>query len=138
MNPMYRLFSALILLAVAGFSQTPPVAKPNPTTVPSKKAGRSATDDAATEKAIRARLAASKISTDKFEVHVHGGVATITGKTGVLQHKGVATRLAKSAGAKQVLNKVEVSDAAKEAAAANLGSGARRAQVKRSDVPDRN
>ena len=123
---MYRQLSAMILLAVAGFSQTPPVAKPDPTTLPSKKAGRSATDDAATEKAIRARLAASKISTDKFVVHVQGGVATITGKTEVLQHKGVATRLAKSAGAKQVVNKVEVGDASKNAATANLASGARR------------
>ena len=88
--------------------------------------------------AIRARFAASKISKNKFEVHVQGGVATISGKTDVLQHKGTATRLAKSAGAKQVVNKVEVSDAAKDKAAANLSSGGRRAQVKRSEVPDRN
>ena len=35
--------------------------------------------------------------------------ARITGKTDVMQHKGVATRLARSAGAKEVKNEVEVS-----------------------------
>ena len=82
-------------------------------------------------------MAASKISTDKFEVHVQGGVATITGKTDVLQHKGTATRMAKSGGATQVVNLVEVSDSAKEKAVSNLASGRSRAQVKRSDVASR-
>jgi len=54
-----------------------------------------------------------------------------------LQHKGTATRLARGAGATKVVNQVEVSQAAKDKASANLASGARRAQVKRSDVPDR-
>ena len=102
-----------------------------------KSAGHSSSNDAEIEKAIRAKLAASKISKDKFEVHVQGGVATITGKTDVLQHKGTATRLAKNAGASKVLNRVEISDAAKEKAASNLDSGRRRAQVKRSDAASR-
>jgi osmotically-inducible protein OsmY len=135
---MHRLFWCLVLLAVAGLSQTAPAAKPAPTTAKKASTQHAASDDAQLEKAIRAKLAASKISTDKFEVHVQGGVATITGKTDVLQHKGTATRLAKNAGAKQVVNKVEVSDAAKEKAASNLSSGGRRAQVKRSEVPNRN
>ena len=135
---MYRFLSCLILLAVAGFSQTAPAAKPVSPAVKKLPAAHSASDDAQLEKAIRAKLSASKISKDKFEVHVQGGVATITGKTDVLQHKGTATRLAKNVGAKQVVNKVEVSDAAKDKAAANLSSGSRRAQVKRSEVPNRN
>jgi hypothetical protein len=142
---MYRLLSGLILLAIAGFGQTTPAAKPATNTAKtattksvSKSGQHSASDDVALERAIRAKLAKSKISTDKFEVHVQGGVATITGKTSVLQHKGTATRLAKNAGAAQVVNKVEVSDEAKEKAASNLSTGARRAQVKRSEVPDRN
>jgi osmotically-inducible protein OsmY len=135
---MYRLLSCLVLLAVAGLSQTAPAAKPASTTAKKTAGGHTASDDAQVEKAIRARFAASKIAKDKFEVHVQGGVATITGKTDVLQHKGTATRLAKNVGAKQVVNKVEVSDAAKDKATANLSSGARRAQVKRSEVPDRN
>jgi len=68
---------------------------------------------------------------------VQGGVATFTGKTDVLQHKGTATRLAKNAGAVKVVNHIEVSDAAKEKAASNLDGGRRRAQVKRSDVAGR-
>ena len=135
---MYRLLSCLVLLAAAGYSQTAPAVKPASTTAKKTTGGHSASDDTQVEKAIRARFAASKISKNKFEVHVQGGVATISGKTDVLQHKGTATRLAKSAGAKQVVNKVEVSDAAKEKATANLSSGGRRAQVKRSEVPDRN
>ena len=135
---MYRLLSYLALLAAAGFSQTAPRAKPASTTVKKSVSAHAAADDAQLEKAIRAKMSASKISKDKFEVHVQGGVATITGKTDVLQHKGTATRLAKNAGAKQVVNKVEISDAAKDKAAANLSSGGRRAQVKRSEVPDRN
>src|SRR5438067_9667167 len=102
---MYRLLSCLVLLAMTGFTQTSPVAKPVSTT-PKKTepaTGHSASSDAEIEKTIRAKLAASKIAKDKFEVHVQGGVATITGRTEVLQHKGVATRFAKSGGASKVV-----------------------------------
>jgi hypothetical protein len=89
--------------------------------------------DAQTEAAIRAKFAKSKISTDKFQVHVQGGVATIEGRTDVVQHKGTATRMAKTAGALAVNNHVQISDAARQKAAANLESGRRRAQIKRGD-----
>lgn len=90
--------------------------------------------DAAIEAAIRAKFAKSKINADKFQVHVQGGVATIEGKTEVIQHKGVATRLAKSGGALAVNNHVLSSDAAKQKAAANLAKGRRRAQIKRGEA----
>ena len=90
--------------------------------------------DAQIEKAIRARFADSKINADKFEVHVQGGRATITGNTNVLQHKGTATRLAHAAGATDVVNNIEPSDEAREKAAANLTKGRRRAQVKRTET----
>jgi hypothetical protein len=77
-------------------------------------------------------LAKSKIGVEKSQVHVQGGVATIEGKTDVVQHKGVATRLAKSAGA--VVNHIQVSEAAREKAAANLETGRRRAQINRGDA----
>jgi hypothetical protein len=92
--------------------------------------------DAEIEKAIRAKFAKSKISADKFEVRVQGGVAQIDGHTDVLQHKGTATRLAKSGGAKQVNNRIVVSDAAKQKATDNLDQGRRRVQVKRGDERD--
>lgn len=91
--------------------------------------------DADLEKAIRARFALSKISTDKFTAHVQGGVAKLEGYTEIVQHKGTATRLAKSAGALAVVNNIQISQAAKDKAQANLESGRRRAQVKRSETP---
>jgi BON domain len=99
-----------------------------------QQAARPATSDARLEAAIRAKFARSKISADKFQVHVQGGVATIEGRTDVTQHKGVATRLAKTGGALGVNNHIQVSDAAKEKAAANLEKGRRRAQIKRGDA----
>ena len=72
----------------------------------------SAQSDAAIEAAIRAKFAKSKINADKFQVHVQGGVATIEGRTNVIQHKGVATRLAKTGGAIAVNNHIQISDAA--------------------------
>ena len=93
-----------------------------------------ATSDVRLEAAIRAKFAKSKINADKFQVHVQGGVATIEGRTDVVQHKGVATRLAKTGGALGVNNHIQVSDAAKEKAAANLEKGRRRAQIKRGDA----
>jgi len=86
------------------------------------------------EKAIRDRFARSKIARNGFQVQVQGGVATLTGQTDVIQHKGVATRLAKTTGAKQVINRIQVSEAAKQKAAANLATGRRRAQIKRSET----
>lgn len=139
---LHRSFSALTLLAAfVCFGQTTPAAKPAPTakksTLPVRthgSANRVGPSDAQIEKDIRGRFAASKIAADKFEVHVQGGRATITGNTNVLQHKGTATRMARAAGATDVINKVEPSEAAREKAAANLTKGRRRAQVKRTET----
>src|SRR5947207_4683842 len=117
---MNRFLCCLVLLATAGFGQTGPAVKPVSPTQKKTLPGQSASNDAAMEKDIRARFARSKINTDKFEVHVQGGIATVTGKTEVLQHKGTATRLARNAGAEQVSNHIEVSDAAKQKASKNL------------------
>ena len=90
--------------------------------------------DAQLEAPIRAKFAKSKINADKFTVRVQGGVATIDGKTDVIQHKGAATRMCKTAGAVAVNNRVQVSDAARAKAAGNLEQGRRRVQVKREDA----
>ncbi len=96
-------------------------------------AGTSAQEDKQIEAAIRAKLAKSKIGKDGFTVRVQGGIAYWEGKTDVVQHKGSATRMAKTAGAKSVVNKIQVSEAGKEKASENLDDGRRRAQVKRSE-----
>ena len=86
--------------------------------------------DAEIEATIKAKLAKSKIGKDGFQVHVKGQVATWTGSTSVMQHKGAATRMAKTAGAIQVVNNIKISDQAKANAAGNLSCAPRRAQVK--------
>jgi hypothetical protein len=133
---MFRATSltlSLLLAAMASMGQTRPApahAAPAPTKAPARQALKS---DALIEATIRAKFAKSKINAEKFQVHVQGGVATIEGKTNVIQHKGTATRMAKAAGAIAVNNHVEISEAAKEKAANNLSQGRRRVQVTRGD-----
>jgi hypothetical protein len=105
-----------------------------PPSRPAAGLGASALQDKETEAVIRAKLAKSKIGKDGFTVRVQGGVAYWEGATNVVQHKGAATRMAKTAGAKKVVNNIKVSDAAKETASANLEQGRRRAQVKRGEA----
>jgi pyruvate/2-oxoglutarate dehydrogenase complex dihydrolipoamide acyltransferase (E2) component len=128
----------LAALALAAQTVYPPNKRaslaPKPPPAAAKTQKQAAQPDALLEAAIRAKFAKSKIDAEKFQVHVQGGVATIEGKTDVLQHKGVATRLAKSAGAVAVNNHVQSSDAAKQKAVANLATGRRRAQIKRGDA----
>jgi hypothetical protein len=107
---------------------------PRPPVAAAKSQKSAAQPDTAIEAAIRAKFAKSKIAEDKFQVRVQGGVATIEGRTDVIQHKGVATRLAKTGGAVAVNNHIQTSDAAKQKAAANLEQGRRRAQIKRGDA----
>ena len=102
---------------------------------PAPPPAKAQTSDIELEKAIRARFAKSKAGADKFTVRVQGGVATIEGKTDVVQRKAAATRMAKTAGARQVVNKIEVSQAARDKSSENLTQGRRRAQVKRSEAP---
>jgi hypothetical protein len=129
--------------SIPGQTKTPP-AKAWPGKVPGGKAtsatkagapqGTSSAQDKQVEEAIRTKLAKSKIGKEGFTVRVQGGVAFWEGSTSVVQHKGSATRMAKSAGAKSVVNNIKVSDAAKRKASENLDQGRRRAQVKRSDA----
>ncbi|MDQ6676172.1 MAG: BON domain-containing protein [Acidobacteriota bacterium] len=122
----------LVVTAVLSFAAATPS---KPTAAKQKPAAAAPRiNDAQIERAIRGRFAESKISTDNFSAHVQGGIATLTGHTGVIQHKGVATRLAKSSGALAVINNIEISQAAKDKAAKNLESGRRRAQLKRSET----
>ena len=132
------LAATLLLTAVACMGQTRPApahtvpqTTKTPVKTPAKQAMKS---DSEIEAAIRAKFARSKINVEKFTVRVQGGVATIEGKTNVIQHKGTATRLAKTGGAVAVNNHVAISDAARQKAADNLDQGRRRAQVKRGDA----
>jgi hypothetical protein len=104
-----------------------------PPAKPAPSQGTTSQEDKIIEAAIRAKLAKSKIGKDGFTARVQGGVAYWEGSTSVVQHKGAATRMAKTAGAKRVINNIRVSDDAKAKAAGNLDQGRRRAQVTRGD-----
>ena len=117
--------AAILLLACVAAMQAATAAKPV------KVPGLS---DAAIEQDFRARLARSKVSKDNFQVKVQNGTAVITGRTDVIQHKGVATRFAKSAGARRVDNRIEISETARQAAATRLEKSRRRGELKRSAV----
>ena len=122
-----RVIPVLLLCAVWGaLAQSPPAAASG-----ARKATRS---DAEIEREIRDRFARSKSAADHFTVRVQGGVATIEGRTDVVQRKGSATRMAKSAGALKVVNKIQVSEAARQKASSSLAKGRRRVQVKRSEA----
>jgi hypothetical protein len=86
--------------------------------------------DSAIEQDLRARLARSKLAARKFQFRVQGGVATLSGRTDVIQHKGIMTRMARSAGARGVVNHIEISEAARAKAAERLESGRRKALVR--------
>jgi hypothetical protein len=133
-----QMIAASVLIASIAWTAVPQAApavkKPAGTKPTAHVAAKPPISDARLEAVIRAKFAKSKINADKFTVHVQGGVATIEGKTDVIQHKGSATRMARTGGAVAVNNHVQISDAAKEKAAGNLEKGRRRAQVKRGDV----
>jgi hypothetical protein len=100
---------------------------------PAKASTPARVSDAQIDAAIRLKMTKSKIASDKFRFKVQGGVVTVEGKTDVIQHKGAATRMARTAGAVAVNNHIEISEAAKEKAADNLEKGRRRAQIVRGE-----
>jgi len=128
---MLRIILVLALALSSLSAQSKSAAKPPPAPPPPQ--GASASQDAQIEADIRGRLAKSVIGKDGFTVRVQGGVAYWDGNTDVVQHKGAATRMAKSAGAKKVVNHIKIGDAARQKAAGNLEQGRRRVQVKRSE-----
>ena len=132
MRTIIVLLSCLLTLLAAS---NPPAtrSKGEHTRVPAKGTAP-AINDIDLERNIRARFSKSKIAKNNFTVRAQGGVVTLEGKTDVIQHKGTATRIARTAGARDVRNKIQVSDEAKQRAAGNLDKGRRRAQVKRSDA----
>lgn len=64
--------------------------------------------DAEIQQTIQTKLAKSKIGKDGFRFQVSHGVVTWEGTTNVMQHKGSATRMARTAGAVKVVNNIKV------------------------------
>jgi hypothetical protein len=132
---MRRLVLTFIIFCLAATGQTRSGVAPHQRVATAVRPGAS---DAEIEKTIRAKFAASKIAADQYTVKVQSGVATIEGRSDVVQRKGTATRLAKAGGAVKVVNKIQLSQAARDKASQNLDKGRRRAQVKRGDARSSN
>jgi hypothetical protein len=116
MQRLFTLFLApilgmMLLMPVKGA----PAGRSTPTTAHSVPHS-----DSQIESTIRTKLAKSKIGKDGFRFKVQRGVVTWEGSTNVIQHKGSATRMARAAGATQVVNNIQISDSAKAKATANL------------------
>ncbi len=116
------------LIASVGFAFSGTAAKPT------VQGQYSAATDTQIDQTLKMKLAKSKVGADHFKFRVQGGVVYWEGSTNVIQHKGVATRMARTAGAKAVVNNIQITEAAKAKARANLESGRRRAQVKRGEA----
>ncbi len=108
---MSRLCSVLFVVFLTAAASS---AANRPASVPQHSAGSvQRFSDGEIEQKIKTKLAKSKIGRDGFVPRVKGGVVTWTGRTGVPQHKGAATRMAKTSGAVRVVNNIEVTNGAK-------------------------
>jgi osmotically-inducible protein OsmY len=104
----------LPLMALTIAHPTPAVAATSPTKAASAQP-RSPVGDAQLEATIKTKLAKSKIGKDGFHFKVQRGIVTWEGTTNIGQHKGAATRMARTSGAVQVINNIKVSNTGKDA-----------------------
>jgi len=114
----------LVFFVAIFLPATGALAASGPHTATQQSSATARLSDSEIEQKIRTKLAKSKIGKDGFVPKVHNGVVTWEGRTSVPQHKGAATRMAKSAGAVRVVNNIQISDGAKP------GQPLRHAQVK--------
>src|SRR5690242_11096720 len=103
-NPlMQRLFALFLALPLLLATLTVPIYATTPSRAV-KSQHAPTPSDVQIEATIRTKLAKSKIGKDGFSFRVQRGVVTWEGSTSVMQHKGSATRMARTAGAVQVIN----------------------------------
>ncbi len=103
---MQKVIKLLLLpLLAIGLAFSSPSAAPhnNTPTTPGARA-----TDAQIEATIRTKLAKSKIGKDGFRFKVARGTVTWEGSTQIPQHKGAATRMARTSGAVEVVNNIQV------------------------------
>ncbi len=112
-----RQFLALLLVPFLSLAAVSPVsarAASSPTKTTAAGQPHLSVNDGQLEATIRTKLAKSKIGKDGFRFHVQRGVVTWEGTTVIGQHKGAATRMARTSGAAGVVNNIRVSSAGKE------------------------
>ena len=103
---MQRILKLMLLPALAIGLSAPsgsPASNPKVATTPAVHVS-----DAQLETTIRTKLAKSKIGKDGFKFKVAHGVVTWEGSTLIPQHKGAATRMARTSGAVEVVNHIQV------------------------------
>lgn len=122
---MRLLFAKSIAISVLAAVLALPMPITAATHATSKAQRHSPRTDAQIAATLRTKLAKAKIGKDGLRFRVQNGVVTWEGVTHVAQHKGAATRMAKSAGARKVVNNILVSGG-KET---HGGSGLKRAKV---------
>jgi len=111
-----------LLVVLAGLVATPFAAWPAPgaaTRSSVTAAARPQQTDAQIESTIKAKLAKSKIGADGFKARVQGGIVYWEGTTNVIQHKGAATRMAKTSGARAVVNNIKIGESGQRGAERN-------------------
>ena len=113
-------FLRFLLLPVFMGALTLPVCSGSTNSARTSGAQRANLTDSQIEATIRTKLAKSKIGKDGFRFHVQRGVVTWEGSTSVIQHKGSATRMARAAGAVQVINNIQITGDARTKAISNL------------------
>lgn len=69
-------------------------------------------EDTAITNKLKAKLSHSRLRSDPLQYKVLDGVVEWSGTVRIPQRKGAATRMAKSAGAKRVVNRIVVQSAA--------------------------
>jgi hypothetical protein len=112
-----------------------PATASTPKAAPAKAApAKSAKSDTAIDQKLRERLSRSKINANHFTFKVQNGTVIWEGKTDVIQHKGAATRMAKSVGARNVVNNIQISEAARQKAAARLEKGRKKGAIKKAQI----
>jgi len=120
------------LLAILFLSAAMLFAQPRARSVDRPASAQPHLTDAQIQSRIQAKLSKSKIGRNGFKFTTVNGVTTIEGKANVIQHKGAATRMARTAGARAVVNNIQISDEARAAARSKL-SASRRVSVTRSE-----
>ncbi len=120
------------LLAILFLSAAVLLAQPRARSVDRPASVQPHLTDAQIQSRIQAKLSKSKIGRNGFKFTTVNGVTTIEGKANVIQHKGAATRMARTAGARAVVNNIQISDEARAAARSKL-SASRRVSVTRSE-----
>ncbi len=111
---MPKILLLLLLPLLSLTAVVTPISAATSSTKAAVAPSRGLVSDEQLEATIKTKLSKSKIGKDGFHFKVQRGVVTWEGTTNIGQHKGAATRMARSSGAAQVINNIKVLNAGKD------------------------